>query len=112
MTQVEEQTAAEAEREYPPDFPYTLTKMAEVLSSNGVEVRRYSAKEDGRKFLLFIGDDDEGMRAARVILDNTPLGFHLTSSRCFIPEYKGYELNIVWEIVFPKLMPLGGQPLE
>ena len=102
---IEQQTVI-LDQEFPPDFPYTLSKITDLLKSQGVRVIENPALRLDRPIIEFRGDDYEGWRAAQLFRDYGLMAFDLMRRWTF-SNYRGSETHPTWILRFPSALPIG-----
>ena len=95
--------------EFPPDFPFTLEKIAAELIRNGVEVYQWLEKSEGEfpysPTIYFHGDENEGQRAARVVIDYGLPVFQLNRTWSYLGPGGMMPTHPEWKLEFPRSMP-------
>lgn len=90
-------------------FPFTLKKIAAELVKEGVEVYQWLEKSDGgfpySPTLRFHGDEQEGQRAAQIVIDYGLPVFQLSRTWSYLGPRGMMPTYPEWKLEFPRSMP-------
>ena len=111
MAQEVKEAGAEQVLELPPDFPFTLEKIAVELERNGVKVFQVLGHRDnGFPYLptiYFNGSEEEGSRAAQIVIDYGMPYFRLNRIWQYFGEEDDKPAPAIWGLSFAVTIPRG-----
>ena len=99
----------EVKESQPADFLFTLKRIATELVKNGVEVYQWLEKSDSgypySPTIFFHGDEDEGQRAARIVIEYGLPVFQLNRTWSYLGPGGMMPTHPEWNLEFPRSMP-------